>query len=308
MSAYIIQKAIDRKDMSAKALKALDGRTYGLQPKWDGCHLVIKFHRAELGGFQDDDMPEGSSGQALVTGYSLESATGEPNRACEHIALALIQSAGDFDLAGYAVTGEVWVENTPFPDISGAFRRHSPQPHLKFVLLDIVKLDENGGLNDPRPWEDRLRTVMFKEHPSLIWAGLRDPRIISPVQYAEDLKKAGGYDGAILRDIHAPYKVGRCRNGEVIKVKPLLSLDLLCIGASKAVGEKTGRDTVALLVQLKDGIVGKVSTGLNHEEQADPGRFIGKIVQVDSMGWTEDGKLREPRFIGERHDKVKADY
>lgn len=287
MSKYIIQKAIDRKDMTAKALKAMEGKTYGLQPKWDGCHLVVFFNTKD---------------------YSLESATGETNLACDHIAQALLDSAGGFDLDGYAVTGEVWKENTPFPDISGSFRRHSPQPDLKFVVLDIVKVDEKGELNDPRPWEDRIRTVMFKEHPSLIWAGLRDPRIISPVKFAEDLKNSGGYDGAILRDIHAPYKVGRCRDAEVIKVKPLLSLDLLCVGHEKAKGTKTGRDTVALLVRLKDGKFGKVATGLNHEQQANPEQFVGKIIQVDSMGWTEDGLLREPRFVAERHDKVTADY
>lgn len=290
---YIIQKAIDRKDMSAKALKALDGRTYGLQPKWDGCHLVIKF------GTKD---------------WVLESATGEPNRACDHIASALFDSAGAFDLDGYAVTGEVWVENTPFPEISGAFRRHSPQPNLKFVLLDIVKLDENGELNDPRPWEDRLRTVMFKDHPSLIWAGLRDPRIISPVQYAEDLKKAGGYDGAILRDIHAPYKVGRCRNGEVIKVKPLLSLDLRVLGSRIDRGEKTGKNTASIRVCLaRDAsVIGFVSTGLKQAEidelAANPDAWNDQIIEVEAMGWTETGQLREPRFKARRFDKVKADY
>jgi len=286
MSKYIIQKAIDRKDMSAKALKAMDGKRYGLQPKWDGCHLVVKFHSK---------------------GFGCESATGEEVRSCGHIGDALVDSAGSFDLDGYAITGEVWKENTPFPDISGSFRRHAAQPDLKFVVLDIVKLDQHGELNDSRGWEERIRTVALKEHPSLIWVGLRDPRIIPPVKYAEDLKAAGGYDGAILRDVNAPYKVGRCRDGEVIKVKPLLSLDLMCVGHVADIGEKTGRPTVALLVTLGGGKIGKVATGLTHAQQANPGQFSGYIIEVEAMGWTEDGLLREPRFKGVRHDKVAAD-
>jgi hypothetical protein len=30
-------------------------------------------------------------------------------------------------------------------------------------------------------------------------------------------------------------------------------------------------------------------------------------VQIDCMGLTEDGALREPRFIANRHDKTQPD-
>ena len=39
----------------------------------------------------------------------------------------------------------------------------------------------------------------------------------------------------------------------------------------------------------------------------NPDSIIGKIVEVECLGVTEDGSLREPRIKGVRHDKIKPD-
>lgn len=35
--------------------------------------------------------------------------------------------------------------------------------------------------------------------------------------------------------------------------------------------------------------------------------MIGLIVEIEGMGFTADGLIREPRFNGVRHDKLEAD-
>lgn len=292
MADYIIQKAIDRKDMSGKAKKAMDGRAYDLQPKYDGCHMVVKF---------------------LATGVECVSATGEPVRSCEHIVAAL---QAVFDVRpgdNLAFCGEVWIPNTPFPEISGAFRRHTPQPQLKFAPFDVVQINAAGQLCDGTGYGMRIRPLQtMPKHPAIV-PFHNSPFVNEPMaeSYASYLKGLGGYDGAVMHDLHAPYKPGRCRDGEVIKVKPLVEVDVEVVGVKLDKGEKTGKNTAALEVRLPAG-TGFVSTGLTQaqvdEIHRTPSAWVGQVVAVEAMGWTEDGKLREPRFKGLRHDKARPDY
>jgi DNA ligase-1 len=287
MADYIIQKAIDRKDMSARALKGTEGKEYDVQPKYDGCHMVVKL------------WPGGA--------WAAESATGEVVKSCNHIVDALMSVLEVSE--PLAVCGEVWVPGTEFPEISGAFRRHSPQPHLMFAAFDVVAL-KGEVLDDPRPY--RMRTTPLRhpayKHPSLVRfnAGFAGP--INEEEYAKKLKAAGGYDGAILHDLDAPYKVGRCRAGEVIKIKPLLSFDLMVTGVEKAIGTKTGKNTGALVCRFKEGAEVRVATGLTQAEVEDIDSFVGKIIEVEAMAITKDGLLREPRFKGVRYDKAAPDF
>lgn len=288
---YIIQKAIDKKDMSAKALESMAGKRYDLQPKYDGCHAVFIIE-------------DGLFLHAMTS-------TGDVVHSCDHIGNAVASSI--YPGPGvFAVCGEVWVKGWDFPKISGTFRRHGDEPELRFAPFDVVKV-VGTTLQDERPYEHRVAVLKTPKlvHPYLIpfASGPADDEYAPlPTEYAAGLKAHGGYDGAIMHDLDAPYKVGRCRAAEVVKIKPLVELDLLVVGVEKAIGEKTGRPTVALQVRLKDGKVGKVATGLNHDQQANPEQFVGKIIAVEAMAWTKDGMLREPRFKGERFDKIAPDF
>jgi ATP-dependent DNA ligase len=292
---YIIQKAIDRKDMSARALKGIEGKDFDVQPKYDGCHMVVFL------------FPDGT--------WDCRSATGEEVNSCEHIGEALHSVLEVTE--NLAVCGEVWMPGTPFPEISGAFRRHKPQPQLLFAPFDtVLGASPAVPMEDARPYRERSRVLRDPrvKHPSLVrFVGtpLPAPPWLED-SYAQSLKDKGGYDGAILHDLNAPYKVGRCRQGEVIKIKPLLEVDVLVVGLKLDKGKKTGKNTAALEVRLKDGKTGYVSTGLTQAEidayTDDPKIPLGWIIAVEAMGWTEDGLLREPRFKGVRHDKVAPDF
>ncbi len=292
--SYIIQKAIDRADMSAKAVAAVCLDDYQMQPKYDGCHAVFIL------------IPGGT--------FRVLSSTGKEVKSCDHIAEALMKVLEVWEVT--AICGEVWHPHWKFPEISGAFRRGYPQPDLMFAPYDIVRVLASGELSDPRPYIDRTAPLRDRRvwHTALVpfVSHSTDDHGPLPTEYALHMMKQGGYDGAILRHMTAPYKVGRCRNGEVIKVKPLVSYDLEVVGAELATGEKTGKNTAALVVRLPGKRTGKVATGLTQAEvdsiHADIGKWVGKIVRVDAMGWTEDGSLREPRYCGIRDDKVSPDF
>lgn len=291
---YFIQKAIDEKDMTAKALEQMSRQTRVMQPKYDGCHMVVVLTPSDETTRVD-----------YFTGDS------KPVKSCAHIRDALLATFGSPTVTT-AYCGEVWKYDTAFAQISGAFRRHTAQTDLLFVPYDCLYIDGCypvglPALGDPAPYMERVARLRAPDYaPGLVKCPTFPCN--DPYEYARQLKNTGGYDGCITRDADAPYTPGRCRAAEVVKVKPLVSVDVECVGVDRATGEKTGRATVALQVRLRGGLIGKVATGLDHHQQANPEQFIGKIVQVDAMDWTADGFLREPRFVRVRDDKEQPDY
>lgn len=275
---YSLPKAVDFSNLSAKAQKAVvyEGRI--LQPKWDGCALVVR-HR---------------DGVTFAI-----SASGKPVLSCDHLVAQIMRAADD--QRSFTACCEVWNVDMQFQEISGAFRRHAYQPHLVARWFDFAYDDEQDRPYIERThWMDNIEGLHFAGHS-----------LTDSAEHAWETsrywKSLGGFDGGILRDPNAPFVLGRSK-GEIIKLKPLVSHDLLCEATIVDKGGKTGRDTLALACRWRGGLVQKVATGLTHEQQANPAQFLGQIIEVEAMGYTADGLLREPRFKGIRHDKTQPDF
>jgi DNA ligase-1 len=211
----------------------------------------------------------------------------------------------------------VWHPTLPFQEVSGMFRRQYPAPVLRFVAFDLTEFPAG----DPRPYLERTGRLFSALGPP----ALRATKAVRPAYQgaathhtveslfhdAEDYRENGRHDGLILRHLHKPYTAGRCRDGEVIKIKPLVSLDLKVVEVFPERGEKTGKNTCALGLQWAKGTVQRVATGLKQAQVdafvADPSQIVGKIVEVEAMGYTSDGFLREPRFVRIRDDKDTPD-
>jgi hypothetical protein len=126
--------------------------------------------------------------------------------------------------------------------------------------------------------------------PRLHLITLENPR-------ADDIKEVfkavldKGYEGLVLRG----------PNGERLKVKDKITLDLTVIDIVEGKGRNKGR-VGALVTNM-----GKVSgmSDAQREEFWEHGgaNIIGKIIEVECMEVTEAGKLRHARFIRERWDK-----
>lgn len=286
---YAFPKAVDWNDLSDKRKAQIDltSPAWGVFPKLDGCAMVIRQIDGKI---------------------TAETASGKPVLSMDHILKVFerLNISGD-----YVVCGEVWHPDMSFQDISGAFRRHSTQYKLQFWVWDVRHCSSTSG------WQTRMHLLameLLHKPPGVVLC--RIPRTFKSIEdvqaHALELRAFGNYDGAILRDLTAPWFTGRSK-GEVIKIKPLVSMDLEVVGVDAAFGEKTGRVTASLVCRISksSGLTQKVSTGMTHAQQLDaaanPHNWIGKIVEVEGMGYTADGLIREPRFKGVREDKLEAD-
>lgn len=310
MAEYIVHKAIELSNLSAKALAAITENEWVISPKYDGCHAVFCF----------------DEGKHVAT-YS---RSGEVVLSMDHIAAHLL-TAYPIKQGRIAVCGEAWMVGEEFNVISGVFRRQSPQPQLQFVPFDLIPFDYNEqqtvglpvllGQLDHKPYHTgyarRLGNLTFMRNNSLPSQVLTPRYILFRGTVEEAMVEANScakynkartdsfFDGAVLAMANGKYRVGSGKGGEFIKAKPLLSETVTVTATISDIGSKTGKNTCVLCFDL-NGSIQKVSTGLT-QAQADeytqyPERIIGQRIEVEAMGLTTNGLLREPRFKGIRND------
>lgn len=291
MADYPILKAVEFDALPAKfkkarptGLRSFEAEGYWLQRKYDGCFGLVD-----------------------TTACTVKSRTGTPIKSCDHILRELRDALGP----GYVVIGEVWEDGAAFPKISGDFRRGAPSPHLQFVVNDLLTVDEYNSGESLRSYNERWNALCV-----LVFLGrAADSTIIRAQTFFAGMwtdamgcairwQAEGGYDGAIIRNPEGTWYVGLVKNGEIIKVKPRLSLDLLVTGWKIETGVKTGREVLTICVKY-NGVDTWVGSGIPHQRADQP--KVGDIVEVECLGITDDGRLREPVFKGVRHDKLKPD-
>lgn len=278
--------------------------TYIVQLKYDGCCMVaIKEHVA----------PEGATVDEIRNTVKLYSRTGQEVLSADHIRYAI--AVHPFMPVG-VYFGEYWHPDKPQEITSGCFR-DTKQQHddMKYVLFDYVTLEEyRAGKSDCTYIERvaRLPQLLFNtdsERSPVFPAeaqGLLVDLDYSPEEAAEAIASDGPYDGIILRNPVGKWVLGsNGTTGEIIKVKPTITLDLRVVQVKEAVGEKTGRTVYTVVVRLPNGNEQEVGSGVPHFIDDVPG--VGQIVEVEAMTYSKNGLLREPRYKGIRYDKLKAD-
>ena len=266
------------------SLGALPADEYIMMAKYDGClAIIVSDHSASA---------------------SVISRTGEPITSMPHCAKAAAEL-----LPGWVIFGEAYKFDTPFKDISGAFRRHAPQDSLICVAFDAVPVaDWRAGKCDI-PYKDRLSRLKAAWQATTQYGIIVAPALdyVAPQGFANAMVRQGGYDGAIVRRADAPWMAGASKNGEAIKVKPVQSLDLRAVDWFYGKGKHAGR-AGGIVVEYR-GVKTQVGTGFSDAERetiASQGTR-NQIAEVEFMELTEDGKLREPRFKGWRYDKTEPD-
>lgn len=310
MADYLVHKAVELEALSKKLQADIENHTYILSPKYDGCHAIFLFDNGKFVG--------------------AKSRTNEPVLSMDHIGTSLLDHYPWISHEGgkVAIMGEAWIPGKEFSEISGIFRRQYPQPELGFVPFDttVWRYDQaedgrpvlgeefsehDGLLKDKRIYDVRLGRLHFRawNGPSLVhstksWALEKGDAIMATARFkAEHYKKLGGYDGCVLARADGLYQVGAGKGGEFIKIKPLLSFSLQCFNYNVDKGEKTGKNTLSLIVAF-NGKAQKVSTGLTQAEIDSPEQFLDKWIEVEAMGLTVNGLLREPRYKGIRTDVI----
>lgn len=279
MAKYIIHKAVELSKLSTKnrpTEEQLNTRSYIWQPKVDGCNMVAIVNHGNV---------------------TLLSRTGEFVLSANNIARELAPLPSGVYLGEYAIP------NTPFPIISGHFRNQQVQVEAEFYIFDVLPLAEYNKGKSYTPYHSRMAHIP-SVHPSsplkAIYYGSRT-RVEAWMAAHPELS----YDGLIARRADGLWIQGSSGlTGEIIKVKNIHSLDLTVTGIKTAKGVKTNRNVYTLVVDYSGQEV-TVGSGVPHLKADLP--KIGQIVEVEFLGITTTGMLREPRFKGIRHDKLEPD-
>lgn len=279
---YLCQAPKEYKAQSAtwrKANPSLDDlveQGYLVYPKYDGCCVVINTT---------------TRGATSRTGTAVKSLDRQVDILCDKVG------------PGWVLFGEAWIPNTPFAEISGYFRQHKESLNLRIVLWDAHRL---GG--DDRGFYTRF-TDATRNLDGTGWV-IQKAKVIGLQGSVEDTARLygnrQGFDGIILRDPGSLWSSGSAKNGEVIKVKPRLSLDLQVLGWFPGEGKHLGR--AGGITVTYQGVTSDVGTGFTDKaRRAIADGDYHAVAEIECLGITDAGKLREPSFKGWRFDKDKAD-
>ena len=176
-----------------------------------------------------------------------------------------------------------------------------------FVVFDVLEL---GGYDlRPLPLTDRkhlLRRVL----PG-------GGGVIRPLEYVQDDGTAlwsfcgeHGLEGIVAKRSSSRYRVGPRRSGDWIKLKRVREDDFVAYGftAGKGSRKKLGALELGSFVDGRLEPCGRVGSGLSRAEierilpRLERGEHL--VVRVRFAGWTEDGNLRHPVYLGVRDDVV----
>jgi DNA ligase D-like protein (predicted ligase) len=197
-----------------------------------------------------------------------------------------------------------------------------------FCVFDVLLVD-GDDLRD-RPLSDRRARLESAIAPS---AALQ----ISEAWHGDSQRRfaqacGAGWEGLIAKRAQAPYVAGRSRDW--LKLKCAWEQEFVIGGYTDPAGVRT--DFGALLVGYYDDgrlrYAGKVGTGYNQATLRDLGARLREletpgspfvdarpiprgthwirpelVAQVGFAEWTNDGRLRQPRFLGLRDDKRPAE-
>jgi DNA ligase D-like protein (predicted ligase)/DNA ligase D-like protein (predicted 3'-phosphoesterase) len=235
------------------------------------------------------------------------------------------------------IDGEIVVMKTGKPDFQALSKRNkatsnenvkylSKTSPATYVVFDILEKDGNPLIQLP-----------LDERKKLLRDSVREGNHVVLSEYVETQGEAY-YEAALARDMEgvlakkkdSQYEPG-VRSSYWLKIKPIHACDCVIFGYTQGKGlrEQTfGALILGLFSENKAVYVGKVGTGFTHEDMAsllktfEPLRASGstlegvdipeKIVwlnskvvcQVAYQNVTKDGKLRMPRFLGIRDDKL----
>jgi bifunctional non-homologous end joining protein LigD len=197
-----------------------------------------------------------------------------------------------------------------------------------YCVFDLLEID--GEDLKSRPLEERrkrLAKAVRKRAALQVSEAWRDE---SEHRFTDACRS--GWEGLIAKRAAAPYVPGRSRDW--LKLKCVWEQEFVIGGYTDPAGSRT--DFGALLVgYYEDGdlrYAGKVGTGYNAKTlkelgaklrklETDKAPFVdvkpiprgthwtrpGLVAQIGFAEWTNDGRLRQPRFLGLRDDKRPRD-
>jgi bifunctional non-homologous end joining protein LigD len=197
---------------------------------------------------------------------------------------------------------------------------------VRFAVFDCLQKD--GKLLLERPLDERRAALEALVPARGAGPLLRARRLDVDGLTAYRLAKESGWEGIIAKDVTSPYEPGR-RSPYWLKVKVRKESEFVIAGFTSP--KKSRAEFGALMVGLYDGsrlrYAGKVGTGFTAKTLKELGAKLRAlsvphspfdpapkekgatwvepklVAQLAFHEWTDDGKLRQPAFLGLRDDK-----
>jgi len=172
--------------------------------------------------------------EVLVVTRSLDDIT---TRLPEVVDVVRRLPATDCVLDGEALTLDEDGRPRPFQETaSRTATREAGGGHVTAYFFDLLHLDGRDLLDEPGAVRaEALEQLVPPEH--------RVARVVTDdVAEAEAFVRqvlAAGHEGVVVKDLAAPYAAGR-RGAAWVKVKPVLTLDLVVVGVEWGSGRRTG--------------------------------------------------------------------
>ena len=181
------------------------------------------------------------------------------------------------------------------------------------AVFDYLPLSEWKSGSTEMSCHDRFETLLdmlYVKHSCI------DHNIIRPVerQYLtnptfEEIKEVHdeyikeGFEGAMIKDMNAPYRFGR--GFEVMKLKAFLDADIVIKYLTEGTGKHAGK--LGSVTAEFEGVEVSIGSGFSDELReriwSDKDSFIGRTIEVRYQEVTPDGSLRFPTFVCFRNDR-----
>jgi len=168
-------------------------------------------------------------------------------------------------------------------------------PHMPDGIYEVYLGDWESSVSAVRTHKGKeiSKEALYQLYPILdmrLFGGYPDGIILRPKEVKGLLDSAvrKGYEGLVIRSSEG-----------LFKVKPVETHDVEVLEMIEGKGKNLGK-AGALVTPM-----GKVGTGLTdaQRDQYFKNPPIGKIIEVEAMSLTPNGKFRHPRFVRERVDK-----
>ena len=182
-----------------------------------------------------------------------------------------------------------------------------------FAMFDFLPIDEWNSRTSVMSCSKRYDTLSDKVQvykPNKDYIRLV-PRHITNVDYEEikglhDEFVMSGMEGAMIKDLDAPYKFGR--GYEVMKLKAFHDADLKIESLLEGTGKHSGK--LGSVVVSYHGVKVNIGSGFSDELRelmwAQPHNFVDRMIEVRYQEVTPDGSLRFPTFVCFRNDREEG--
>jgi DNA ligase-1 len=170
-----------------------------------------------------------------------------------------------------------------------------------YIVFDVISAAEFDARKSTKTLAQRKAILKAKFPKGACFSGMVKS---FPVKTAKQVEKhmkefvKAGFEGAVLKDLDAPYEFKR--SSAWLKLKPYKEADWDVVGYIEGKGKYKGM-LGKLIVSGPDGVESGVGTGFSDEQRAEfwkkRKKMIGKKVQVKFQGVSIHNGLRFPSFM-----------